>query len=82
VTTERWTVEEFAILLASPRLSDERLAEDLERRSAGAIGAVRQGVHLMDQSKPAAGMLSAEIIRFLEPRLPLGECAVCLGTSK
>ena len=76
-----WSISEFAILLASPRISDAELTHDLSGRTEGAIAVVRQGIHLMDKALPAHGMLSAAMIRFLEPRLPLPACAVCIGTS-
>ena len=84
MTSERapeWSIGEFAILLASPRVSNVDLVVDLPGRTEGAVGVVRQGVHLMHQALPTHGILSAQMVRFLEPRLPLPACAVCLGTT-
>jgi len=84
VTAERapeWSIGEFAILLASPTVSNLALLADLPGRTEGAVDVVRQGVHLMHQALPAHGMLSAQMVRFLDPRLPLPACAVCLGTT-
>jgi hypothetical protein len=40
-----WTFDEFETLLQDPELSDEQVAELLQRRSADAVAAVREGIH-------------------------------------
>jgi len=84
VTAERapeWSMGEFAILLASPRVSKVDLLADLPGRTAGAIDVVRQGVHLMHQALPAHGMLSAQMVRFLEPRVAASGMRSLLGIT-
>jgi len=40
-----WTLEEFKTLVDNPTLSDVELASKLPRRTVGAVGVVRAGLH-------------------------------------
>ena len=70
------TAEEFAALLAHNDLGPDDFAELLPRRSSGAIGAVRSGVHAHhtggDQS-----LLSGVMRRYLAEQAAELTCPVC-----
>lgn len=68
-----WTECEFTTLLYRPELSHEVLAEILaevrEERSAGAVGVVREGVHVWHlEKRNPGGILSKMMVRLLEDK--------------
>ncbi len=65
----QWTMEEFALLLASSEIDADELARtDLQSRSGGAITVVRQGVKLHADGQDTHGILSEMMVEFLERR--------------
>jgi len=79
-----WSMEEFAVLMASAELpADELAATALPSRSVGAIEVVRQGVHLYHMEQPTHGILSRAVMGFLErrPELSRTMCHVCLDQT-
>jgi hypothetical protein len=54
-----WSLEEFAVLVASAEIAAATLAStDLPTRSPGAIEMVRRGLHRHHMGQPLHGMLS------------------------
>ena len=67
VRARDWTVCEFSTLLWRPELSHEMLAEILsevrEERTAGAVGVVREGVHVWHaEGRNTGGILSNRVM--------------------
>ena len=71
-----WTAEEFATLLAHNDLGPDDFAELLPRRSSGAIGAVRSGVHAHHTGGDES-LLSGVMRRYLAERGAEHMCPVC-----
>ena len=80
----KWTECEFTTLLYRPELGHEALAEILaevrEERTAGAVGVVREGVHVWHEKKRnAGGILAKMMIDLLEDKNRL---ALNVGNAK
>ncbi len=71
-----WTEREFDTLLVQHQLSDEDLSELLPGRSAGAVRAVRAGLHAFHRGGHPA-TLSRMMLRRLEARPGACTCATC-----
>lgn len=75
-----WTAEEFEQLLNNPQLSDEALAATLERRSAGAVGVVRSGIHGYHRGLESANSLLSKMMRDRLEGGPDVTCPLCRET--
>lgn len=71
-----WTEQEFEVLLQNPRLSDQEVAAKLERRTVGAVGVVREGLHNYHTGKHYESILSKMMKRRLEEE-PAVVCPRC-----
>jgi hypothetical protein len=74
-----WTEDEFAILMHAGDLSAEELVLRLPRRSAGAIRAVRGGIH--DYHATGSSSLLSRMQRdYLQRRRGTFACPLCRTT--
>jgi len=64
VSNPNWIIEEFSHLLNNPDLSDQAIAEQLPRRSVGAVTIVRNGIHSYHENKHIS-MLSKMMVDYL-----------------
>ncbi|MCL4487327.1 MAG: hypothetical protein M1570_04260 [Chloroflexi bacterium] len=71
-----WTIAKFEIFLAHNDLTGEQLAELLPRRTAGAIEAVRNGIHLF-HTRGDGSMLSEIMRQRIEQNRARLICPVC-----
>ena len=71
-----WTREEFEILVSNSALSDAELVQKLPRRSSGAIGIVRAGIHAFHVGGNIS-MLSKMMISYLEEKAGSTICPIC-----
>jgi hypothetical protein len=74
-----WSPEEFELLLSRPDLEDAELEAVIQTRSAGAIGAVRSGVHAFHQDNSAGRGLLSQMMktRLTEPQPRSFPCRLC-----
>ena len=78
VRARDWTEEEFETLLRNPGISDDELSELLDgRRSHGAVGLVRSGVHRFHTGQDNASILSQMMLSRLERGTDGLSCAIC-----
>lgn len=78
VRAPNWAESEFKTLLYSPQLSDEELSRRLQRRTPGAIGVVREGIHAWHKRKENPGrILSKMMLNMLQKRQHPITCHKC-----
>jgi len=71
-----WSIEEFDTVLNNSNLDSLELAQQLPRRTPGAIEAVRQGIHSFHTGGDLS-LLSKMMLRRLKERQEQVTCAVC-----
>jgi len=76
-----WTESEFEIVINNPALSDEELSRILKTRTFGAIGVVREGIHVWHlEKRNPGGILSKRMVRILEDKKRgRAQCHKCGG---
>ena len=72
-----WSKGEFAILVSSPDLDDDTTAKEIETRTMGAVGVVREGICLYHSGRDTQHILSRMMIEFLAARAGHLFCARC-----
>lgn len=71
-----WDEHEFETLLSNAKMSDEDLAKLLPRRSLGAIGVVRSGIHSFHRGLDVS-MLSRIVLDRLQDGPGPVVCPIC-----
>jgi len=71
-----WSIEEFDTLLNNSNLDSLELAQQLARRTPGAIEVVRQGIHSLHTGGDLS-LLSKMMLRRLKEKQEQVTCAVC-----
>lgn len=71
-----WTDGEFRLLLSRPNAPASELVELLPRRTEGAIGVVRQGLHEFHQNGETS-VLSQTMLRILTDPGIEWDCPIC-----
>jgi len=71
-----WSKEELEILLKENDLSAEQLSRKLLRRTPGAIGVVRAGIHYFHTTGKTS-LLSKMMVKCLDKESPPAVCPVC-----
>ncbi len=74
--TPDWSVEEFDTVLNNSNLDSLELAQQLPRRTPGAIEVVRQGIHSFHTGGNLS-LLSKMMLRRLKEKQEQVTCAVC-----
>jgi hypothetical protein len=71
-----WSIEEFDTVLNNSNLDSLELAQQLPRRTPGAIEVVRQGIHSFHTGGDLS-LLSKMMLRRLKEKQEQVTCAVC-----
>ena len=71
-----WSVEEFDTVLNNSNLDSLELAQQLPRRTPGAIEVVRQGIHSFHTGGNLS-LLSKMMLRRLKEKQEQVTCAIC-----
>ena len=71
-----WSVEEFDTVLNNSNLDSLELAQQLPRRTPGAIEVVREGIHSF-HTGGSLSLLSRMMLRRLKEKQEQVTCAIC-----
>jgi hypothetical protein len=64
---KQWDKGEFAILVSTPRMSDDALSVEIDR-SPSAIAVVREGICMYHRTNDSNGILSRMMVTYLDTR--------------